>query len=451
MPRALKMSLSPTLSAHLLQQQLPAPSRWALNRWRLELDYASMIFCRRYLLSVDTDWFVHIRADASPQGGRDFLVCELDRCVIPQRDAQGLSDSQRITEVEISTRLLPLAIVGAKAASASHKALLLMKSLSLESQSLQETLRRTVTLLFDYGAESGIWKLSAAPFLDSAEKAHFHSPFAVVPAADPHGLQESELCRLFPRALPLADGDHALHHEHKKQMASLFKTICPSFVEHRWQYLFETLSWIAPRQQCLAYLKLEELSGGRDDGDGQDAALLSSNQLELLAGLCGDAVHNVAALKFWALTGLARLLADWGARFSWSLHSCPCHPRRLRRSELDKADKAAQSGKGKTVPCQMEGRMCVPLAAGLAEVAIHRLNAIGIPAHVQQALRQLEAADAGAARELMDGFKTAVSRISFRMKQAFGYWKELPWALLVIMRPWVEYFSSEEEALSCQK
>ena len=116
-------------------------------------------------------------------------------------------------------------------------------------------------------------------------------------------------------------------------------------------------------------------------------------------------------------------------------------------------DEAAKSGKrgGKTVPCAMEGRMCVPLAAGLAEVAIQRLNAIGIPAHVQQALRQLEVADAGAARELMDGFKTAVGRISFRMKQAFGYWKELPWALLVIMRPWVEYFSSSEEALSCEK
>ena len=233
-------------------------------------------------------------------------------------------------------------------------------------------------------------------------------------------------------------------------MASLFKTICPSFVEHRWQFLFETLSWIAPRQQCLAYLKLEELSGGREDGDGQDAALLSSNQLELLAGLCGDAVHNVDSLKFWALTGLARLLADWGARFSWSLHSCPCHPRRLRRSEVDEAAKSGKRG-GKTVPCAMEGRMCVPLAAGLAEVAIQRLNAIGIPAHVQQALRQLEVADAGAARELMDGFKTAVGRISFRMKQAFGYWKELPWALLVIMRPWVEYFSSSEEALSCEK
>ena len=52
-------------------------------------------------------------------------------------------------------------VVGAKAASASHKVLLLMKSLALESESLQETLRRTVTLLFDYGAESGIWKLCA--------------------------------------------------------------------------------------------------------------------------------------------------------------------------------------------------------------------------------------------------------------------------------------------------
>ena len=93
-------------------------------------------------------------------------------------------------------------------------------------------------------------------------------------------------------------------------MASLFKTICPSFVEHRWQFLFETLSWIAPRQQCLAYLKLEELSGGREDGDGQDAALLSSNQLELLAGLCGDAVHNVDTEILgtdWARKAVSRL------------------------------------------------------------------------------------------------------------------------------------------------
>ena len=149
-------------------------------------------------------------------------------------------------------------------------------------------------------------------------------------------------------------------------MASLFKTICPSFVEHRWQFLFETLSWIAPRQQCWKSCQADATMGMV-----RTRLSRAQNQLELLAGLCGDAVHNVDSLKFWALTGLARLLANWGARFSWSLHSCPCHPRRLRRSEVDEAAKSGKRG-GKTVPCAMEGRRCVPLNAGLAEVAVQR-------------------------------------------------------------------------------
>ena len=53
----------------------------------------------------------------------------------------------------------------------------------------------------------------------------------------------------------------------------------------------------------------------------------------------------------------------------------------------------------------------------------------------------------------MSNFQAAKSRLTFRMTQSFGYWTRLPWALLMIMRPYVETFSSPEEArpwLHCQ-
>ena len=201
------MSLAPDLAAHLLRQPIPVPSRWALNRARLELDFATMIFCRKHILNVHTPWFAHVRADASPQGGRDYLVCELDYCSFPPE-----CPNEHVTKLlekggQIRSRLLPLAIVGAKAASAAHKGKLLLSVLALESASLSETLNRTMSLLFDYGAEAGIWKLSAAHFLGESQAAASASG-ALVLVGDLH----AELARVFPRALPLPDADHSLHH-----------------------------------------------------------------------------------------------------------------------------------------------------------------------------------------------------------------------------------------------
>ena len=53
--------------------------------------------------------------------------------------------------------------------------------------------------------------------------------------------------------------------------------------------------------------------------------------------------------------------------------------------------------------------------------------------------------DETAANELLGEFQAAVSKVTFRMGQSFGYWRELPWALLMIMQPYVVTFSSLAE------
>ena len=65
------------VSSHLLdgqqQPKLPSPSRTTISRSKIELDMASMIFCRRFVLTSKADWWLHLRADASPRGDATTL------------------------------------------------------------------------------------------------------------------------------------------------------------------------------------------------------------------------------------------------------------------------------------------------------------------------------------------------------------------------------------------
>ena len=58
-----------------------------------------------------------------------------------------------------------------------------------ESETLAGTLKRTCSLMFDWGAESGVWK----------------SPASFIHDALPYDT-------LFGMSLPIPDGDHQLHH-----------------------------------------------------------------------------------------------------------------------------------------------------------------------------------------------------------------------------------------------
>ena len=162
---------------------------------------ACCIYARDYILSnrSESRWFIHLRADSSPKAGRDFFVSEYDYCQLGVNApyVSSLNMQQLLGEgrFAITTRILPLGVVGSRAASAAHKGQLLLRALSQESADLKLTVSRTVTMLFDFGAEAGIWSLPDT-----------------ISTADGGDGQPLNLTRMFPLTLPLADADHSLHH-----------------------------------------------------------------------------------------------------------------------------------------------------------------------------------------------------------------------------------------------
>jgi hypothetical protein len=239
--------------------------------------------------------------------------------------------------------------------------------------------------------------------------------------------------------------------EFRHALVGLFKTVCPQFVEHRWEYLFETLEWVAPRKSALEFLKLRDFTNAaaeRENPSQNEQHHLSSKHLELLTSLCDD---GVAARRFWAMCGLCKILSDWGHGVTGFLHGCPCHdwkerPKKRMKKDVEFLEKKEEADR--QTNCPMSGRMAVPLAAGYPKSALQKLKseASNFPNHVQTAVQRLFEKDPDSANILLDNFRVAVSKLEFRMTQAFGYWNELPWVLLMIMQPYVLNFSTAEEA-----
>ena len=126
--------------------------------------------------------------------------------------------------------------------------------------------------------------------------------------------------------------------EFRNALAGLFKSICPQFVEHRWEYLFETLEWVAPRKSALEFLKLRDFTNAaaeRENPSRSEQHHLSSKHLELLSSLCDD---GLAARRFWAMCGLCKILSDWGHGVTGFLHGCPCHAGKERPKKRRKKD-----------------------------------------------------------------------------------------------------------------
>ena len=240
--------------------------------------------------------------------------------------------------------------------------------------------------------------------------------------------------------------------EFRRPLCDLFKTLCPEFVDHRWEYLYDALAWAVPREKALQFLKLHDFSSPAAKED-ENQHQLSAKHLELLQELGHE---NKRSCRFWAIAGLCRILAHWGHNVTGYLHGCLCHqgkvaqepskkkrkkdPEHLRRLEEEAARQK----------CPMAGRMGVALACGYHKRAIQDLQGATIPSHVQQAVHKLNSIDdARAGDVLMDRYRTAISRLTFRMGQAFGHWDDLPWALLIVMRPYVDTFTTAEEAHVC--
>ena len=219
-------------SVSALQDSLdpPLPSTAALSRWRLELDMATCIFAQHCILNTSTTWVVHLRADSSPQGGRDWFVVEYDWCAM--KDVGSSADAGRAdhathllrsSKMKIDKRILPLSILGQRASSAVHKAQHVLRVLGMESESLPFTISRTYSLLTDFGAESSMFNLPAQQLEVRADQSGARRQSKILDdidldsdglshgAGDPVGL-DSPFHRLFAKALPIADCDHSIHH-----------------------------------------------------------------------------------------------------------------------------------------------------------------------------------------------------------------------------------------------
>lgn len=131
--RSLDLALSDELSAHLAESfnvmRLPGSS--ILYDSRISMDLACMLFARERIFSKKVPpWVIHLRADSSPQFGRDYLVIQADIVTY------GIN----FESTNIVKRLMPIQCVGSKASGAHQKLEKLVHSLALESEHVSQLL-----------------------------------------------------------------------------------------------------------------------------------------------------------------------------------------------------------------------------------------------------------------------------------------------------------------------
>ena len=128
------MVTSETLFKSLCQEldNLRLPSVSLLYDSRITIDLACMLYARETIFSKRADslapWVVHLRADSSPQFGRDFLVVQAD---VVRLSTGTILDCN---SASITKRLLPIQCVGSRAAGEHQKLEKLMHSMSLEAE-----------------------------------------------------------------------------------------------------------------------------------------------------------------------------------------------------------------------------------------------------------------------------------------------------------------------------
>ena len=116
----------------------------------------------------------------------------------------------------ISTRLLPLQLLGERATAAEHKVYRLNMALAAETGDSESALLRTYSLAMDMGVES---KLFTAPGTSSASAALMNdqlvmldNPGGRLDLVRPPEVRDDEVLhqvdRMCPRAIPLGDCDH---------------------------------------------------------------------------------------------------------------------------------------------------------------------------------------------------------------------------------------------------
>ena len=423
------MVMQPELTAHF-KDRIAMPKRSLLFEYRLYVDYCCMLWARKFLFSADVpEWHTHFRLDSSPQFGRNYLVGELDRIDLGKVSSANIDGL--FTSIEISTRLCPLQILGKQATSTPFKARSSLRMLSLECD--VDLARKSVrSLLTDMGVESGLWTL---PDLSGAGG------------------------KCYPHSMPLADGDHMLHHtmmdgedgfsrdnclwphfdqqihaiakcfskqdhceryckkniwennnipQHAKRgLASMFSKKCPTYIKTRWHFAFDVLHWVAGRKQLIEYLEPASIhsvvGGGQSDITAAEAKAFRD---------LGDPNQRA---RFWACFWCYFTLQEWGFKVQTWMHGCPCH---------DPDD-------DKSTGCPFRGRRLIEFACGQRSLFLHELHRLVPDAHqcTADALRALSAIDPNAVAVLRASFDVSKRFMYIRYEQSTAFYEKYPWCI----------------------
>lgn len=217
--QSLQLVVTEELVAHLSQAggiggiSNSIPSIATLYRFRLLLDLCAMVFSRKNIFSRSSSWACHIRSDSSPQFSKDYFVTEIDHV-----DVASITDSMVMADMRhhVCRRILPLQLVGGRAASAAHKALRLMMSIGADAEDVDCALARCYSLAFDMGTERTLFTapaLKAKPPDESlvptvGDRAGSQALDMIQLVAPEPDLDQEDVARLCPRALPIGDYDH---------------------------------------------------------------------------------------------------------------------------------------------------------------------------------------------------------------------------------------------------
>lgn len=211
---------SPQLERHFREHcgyTVPRSSYTILNA-RILMDLASMVHCRRGLLScanLQRGQAIHLRCDASPQFGRDYLLTSAD--IVFKHCEDQLSNPTWLSMKEakgIIFRMMPTQCLGLKASSLPYKLRRLVHLLSLETESLEELRKSLYSIVSDQGTESGFYISPYVPPAISQQTVHVDALVNVHIATQQAvaDLKATELEHFLPFALPIADYDHQTHH-----------------------------------------------------------------------------------------------------------------------------------------------------------------------------------------------------------------------------------------------
>ena len=109
-------------------KEISIPKKSILYKYRIDLDLATMLWARKNIFNLQSNWFVHARLDASLQYGKDYFMTECD--IFRPDDVQTWNDVAK--PGHLVTRLLVGQGLGARASSVIVKTQKLLHQFSLE-------------------------------------------------------------------------------------------------------------------------------------------------------------------------------------------------------------------------------------------------------------------------------------------------------------------------------